>query len=548
MTFKTLNIEKDPVVQGYTPQSYDLIIASLVLHATEKLDRTLQNVRKILKPGGTLILLEITNNGPARLGFVFGGLPGWWLGRDDKRIFSPCITTLEWDEALRRTGFSGVDSVTPDLDQLPYPLSVIVTQATDDRVNFLRQPLSIQSPDLSIPNLTILGGTTSDSLRLIGEIIGISSAFVDKINRIDSLEFVAEAYIPDQGSVLGLIDLDKPVLSSVTTERINALKQLFSQSKSVLWVTRGSRDDNPWSNMTVGLGRTLLLELPHLSLQFLDLGRTSKRDARTFTEALLRFEAANAWGNNGGDLGALWSVEPEIAFDQGTELIPRLKLDSKRNARYNSGKRQISKKVFSKDSTLDVIFERNQFVLRELPVWAQNLSAAQNFDCEDIIPIEVISSTLQAVRIVRSVYAYVVLGYHPSIGHLVTTSTHQASRLQVPRAPIFPLTVQGSGGELDKLWLLVHRILAETLLADVPIGGTVVLLDASEEFRNSFYLAAARTDAHLLCLTSDPTKGEPWISFILNLHLGTSKLFSPIMYIPWLICRLQRASHAEYQS
>ncbi|OOQ90641.1 putative hybrid NRPS/PKS enzyme [Penicillium brasilianum] len=511
MTFKTLNIENDPNSQGYTPHSYDLIIASLVLHATERLDQTLQNVRKILKPGGTLILLEITNNGPARLGFVFGGLPGWWLGRDDKRIFSPCITTPAWDEAFRRTGFSGVDTVTPDLDPLPYPLSVIVTQATDERVNFLRQPLSMPSPDIAIPNLTILGGTTSDSLRLIGEIIGISSAYVDKISRIDSLDFVAEAYIPDQGSVLGLIDLDEPVFSSVTAERINALKQLFSQSKSVLWITRGSRDDNPWSNMTVGLGRTLLLELPHLSLQFLDLGRTSKGDARTITEALLRFEAANAWANNGGDLGALWSVEPEIAFDQGTELIPRLKLDSQRNARYNSRKRPITKEIFSKGSTLDVVLERNQFLLRELPVWVQKLSASRSSDGEDIVPVEVISSTLQAVRISPGLYAYVVLGYHPSIGHLVTTSTHQASRLQVPRAQIFPLMVQSSGGELDKLWLLVHRILAETLLADVPNGGTVLVLDASGELTDSLYLAAAGTDAHLLCLTSDPNKGAPWI-------------------------------------
>ncbi|KAL4783545.1 acyl transferase domain-containing protein [Aspergillus varians] len=511
MTFRTLNIEKSPGAQGYAPQSYDLIIASLVLHATEKLEQTLQNVRQILKPGGTLILLEITNNGPARLGFVFGGLPGWWLGHDDKRIFSPCITTPEWDAAFRRTGFSGVDTVTPDLDPLPYPLSVIVIQATDDRIGFLRQPLLTRSPDLAIPNLTILGGTTSDSLRLVGEIIGISSDYVDKINRSDSLESVAEAYIPDQGSVLGLIDLDEPVLSSVTAERIDALKQLFSRSKSVLWVTRGSRDDSPRSNMTVGLGRTLLLELPHLGLQFLDLGKTDKTDARTITEALLRFEAANAWGKNGADLGALWSVEPEIAFDQGTEVVPRLKLNSKRNARYNSAKRPISKPVSSEGSILDISLDRNQFVIRECPAWVQRLSAARDSDSEGFIAVDVVSSTLQAVRIAPGHYAYVVVGYNARIGHVVTASTHQASRLQVPKTQLWPLEVQGNGGELDGLWLLVHRLLAETVLTDVPTGEAVVVLDASEELRHSLSSALERTETRLLFLTSDPTKGASGI-------------------------------------
>ncbi|KAL2864256.1 uncharacterized protein BJX67DRAFT_383918 [Aspergillus lucknowensis] len=509
MTFKTLNIDGDPETQGFAPQSFDLIIASLVLHATENLERTLRNTRKILKPGGTLILLEITNNGPARLGFVFGGLPGWWLGRDDGRIFSPCIATPEWDTALRRTGFSGVDSVTPDLDPLPYPLSVIVTQAVDDRTNFLRQPLLAESPDFNISNLTILGGRTSDSLRLLGDIIGLSSRSVAKINLIDSLESVSETNIPDQGVVLGLIDLDEPVLSSVTAERLDALKQLFSLSSSVLWVSRGSRDDNPRSNMSVGLGRTLLLELPHLNLQFLDLGTPRKDDARTITEALLRFEAANAWGKDGADLGVLWSVEPEIAFDAGNEFIPRLKLDSSRNARYNSAKRPISKTVSTRGSVLDISFTGNQFALCEVPDWVP--STAHSPDSEDTIVVDVAASTLQAIRVSPGHYEYIVLGYHPTIGHLITTSSHQTSQLDVPRTNVWPLPEQSQGTEVEQLWLAVHHVLAESLLSDLPTEGTLVVLDASEELRIALSSAGARKSAKFVFLSSDSTKRAPFV-------------------------------------
>ena len=73
--YSKLDIEVDPVAQGFQPGSYDLVIAANVLHTTARIDRTLTNVRQLLKPGGKLLLVEITNR---RLCFtlVFGTLPG----------------------------------------------------------------------------------------------------------------------------------------------------------------------------------------------------------------------------------------------------------------------------------------------------------------------------------------------------------------------------------------------------------------------------------------------------------------------------------------
>ena len=77
--FKTLNIETDPEHQGFTPHSYDCVIAANVLHATRTLNETLSNVYKLLKPGGKLILIEVTREVPAYF-MTFGMLPSWWLG------------------------------------------------------------------------------------------------------------------------------------------------------------------------------------------------------------------------------------------------------------------------------------------------------------------------------------------------------------------------------------------------------------------------------------------------------------------------------------
>ena len=77
--FRKLDIERDPFEQGYEEGSYDLIIAANVLHATSRIENTLKRVRSLLKPGGTLVLIEITVKTMAA-SLIFGTLPGWWIG------------------------------------------------------------------------------------------------------------------------------------------------------------------------------------------------------------------------------------------------------------------------------------------------------------------------------------------------------------------------------------------------------------------------------------------------------------------------------------
>ena len=54
--FRTLDIERDPLEQGFDAHSFDLIVASDVLHATEDLRKTLDRVKQLLGSGGTLVL------------------------------------------------------------------------------------------------------------------------------------------------------------------------------------------------------------------------------------------------------------------------------------------------------------------------------------------------------------------------------------------------------------------------------------------------------------------------------------------------------------
>jgi len=90
LTFKRLDVELDPVQQGYKSSSYDLIVAANVVHATSSVENTMKSIKGLLKPGGTLILIEITVN-TIGASLIFGTLPGWWNGR------SPCYISPNCD-------------------------------------------------------------------------------------------------------------------------------------------------------------------------------------------------------------------------------------------------------------------------------------------------------------------------------------------------------------------------------------------------------------------------------------------------------------------
>lgn len=77
--FSNLEIENNPTRQGFASGSYDLIIASDLLVATGLMERTMRNVRKLLKPRGKLVLIEMTGAAVQHY-LIFGSLPNWWLG------------------------------------------------------------------------------------------------------------------------------------------------------------------------------------------------------------------------------------------------------------------------------------------------------------------------------------------------------------------------------------------------------------------------------------------------------------------------------------
>ncbi|SMR45653.1 unnamed protein product [Zymoseptoria tritici ST99CH_1E4] len=108
MLFKQLDISSDPLEQGFEPNTYDVVVACQVLHATSNIRQAMLNVHRLLKPDGKLLLMETTRDS-IDIFLAFGLLPGWWLSTEPERASSPSLSLESWDLVLRETGFSGVD-------------------------------------------------------------------------------------------------------------------------------------------------------------------------------------------------------------------------------------------------------------------------------------------------------------------------------------------------------------------------------------------------------------------------------------------------------
>ena len=105
VSFQLLDLENDLSAQGLRPNSFDIIIASNVVHATADVTRTLASIRRLLAPGGWLLMLEVTR--PQRwFDVTFGLTDGWWRFRDhDLRKRYPLLSRAEWKRLLLQTGF-----------------------------------------------------------------------------------------------------------------------------------------------------------------------------------------------------------------------------------------------------------------------------------------------------------------------------------------------------------------------------------------------------------------------------------------------------------
>ena len=110
--YQTLDIEQDPIAQGFEPQGYDLVLATNVLHATTDLHETANRVRTLLAPEGFLFAVEGTRK--QRFADIIVGLtPGWWAFSDnDLRPSYALLSQSKWLNLFEEADFASAQGIT----------------------------------------------------------------------------------------------------------------------------------------------------------------------------------------------------------------------------------------------------------------------------------------------------------------------------------------------------------------------------------------------------------------------------------------------------
>lgn len=333
LAFQILDIGQSPVSQGFEANSYDLVIATHALSLLRSVDDALQHCRQLLRPGGYLVILEMTNPTALRNVFQLPFLPDW---RSNQK-HSPILTEAQWDAKLRGTSFSGVDVALRDFKaDTAHGMSVMVTQAVDGQILALREPLATNNDTINtIEELVIVGSRTLEGMQMAHRLMTLLRPFAQAVVVIKDLSDALDIVWKPETPVISICDTEDPTFRHMNEGKIAGMQTLFREAQYILWATRSGYCDDPFGAISIGIGRTAARELPHLRVKFVDLEshetRTRCADANMLAEMLLRMILID----HVDATSILWSNETEVSVREGAPLIPRVRQNRILNSHSN---------------------------------------------------------------------------------------------------------------------------------------------------------------------------------------------------------------------
>ncbi|KAH7256087.1 BcPKS11, polyketide synthase [Fusarium tricinctum] len=253
--YKTLNAEKTAEENGFEPNSYDVLIASNVLHATPCIDAVLENVKTFLRPGGKLILMEPTVNLP-HYGLVFGSLAGWWAGVDEGRTLSPMLSPTQWIETLSKNGFVNNGPVFED-----YPV------AEGGSINVFVSEVPVPPPSAAPLDVEIVSGSEKVDY----------SSFTEKLQKNlwdrSVKSFVASPSVSSDKISIIMPDFCERVAWDMDGQLFDSLKARVASSAVILFVfnTAKEKEDRPSGDWIYGFCRSIRYEYASVRLCTLEL-------------------------------------------------------------------------------------------------------------------------------------------------------------------------------------------------------------------------------------------------------------------------------------
>ncbi|MFJ6485020.1 SDR family NAD(P)-dependent oxidoreductase [Streptomyces sp. NPDC091682] len=148
---KVLDLDTDPEAQGFAAASADIVVAANSVHATRTMADSLARIRRLLAPGGVLVLEELVRNHDCMTAMI-GPLPGYWAATDPEARLphSPFLDVAGWRKALDSQGFARTWAFgSPDLQEHEFDNAVLLSQTPENAAPEAGR--ADQVPDVTTP-------------------------------------------------------------------------------------------------------------------------------------------------------------------------------------------------------------------------------------------------------------------------------------------------------------------------------------------------------------------------------------------------------------
>lgn len=235
---RTLNIEQDPLSQGFEADTFDLVFVASITEASRTATRILENCRKLLKHHGRVTIID-------------SSLP--------KQI---------WKEQLESAGLSN-------------PLFLPNGSTKESPCNLMLSTVAHQ-PQIATSKSARLWLVYRKCLCSIArEIETQASGQGLDLQSIPLLD--VDATILRGHRVLVLAEFEGAMLVDMTKQEMNTVKHMFRLASSVVWVTRGGllKGKQPEHSIISGMAKSIMAAQPSLRLSCVDIDPDEGNEARS---------------------------------------------------------------------------------------------------------------------------------------------------------------------------------------------------------------------------------------------------------------------------
>ncbi|OQD65143.1 hypothetical protein PENPOL_c006G09455 [Penicillium polonicum] len=215
LLFQMLDVLQDPVPKGFEHHSFDLTIAAGCFSEIDSPEAALKQIQPLLKPSGSLVLLETTRSTTASE-VLSRTLTGKWEHEQIHR------GKAEWNNILKECEFSGIDLSLEDYRGDQQMTTVMLSKAPGIKAD----ALSIQDANIFLVYrelFPLLADVTAKVLAKQGF-------------NVIPIDLFSGDEIPRNSMVISFVDVNGSMLTCRDGSYFKALQTIVSNVSAMVWV------------------------------------------------------------------------------------------------------------------------------------------------------------------------------------------------------------------------------------------------------------------------------------------------------------------------